>query len=91
MAGMRKTPLRKCVITNEMRPKRELIRVVRTPDGDVQIDPTSKQSGRGAYISADPEVIQEAKKKNILSRHLKTNVDAELYDLLLAEAEGLKK
>lgn len=91
MAGKKKTPLRKCVVTNEMKPKKELIRIVRTPEGEVRIDPTSKQSGRGAYISADLDVIQEAKKKNMLSRHLKANVDPELYDQLIAETEGSKK
>ncbi|SDY70587.1 hypothetical protein SAMN05421736_10387 [Evansella caseinilytica] len=87
MAGMKKTPLRKCVITNEMKPKKELIRIVRTPEGEVLIDHTSKKSGRGAYISANKAVIAEAKKKNALSRHLKVDVPGELYDQLLQEVK----
>ena len=88
MTGKKKTPLRKCIVTNEMKPKKDLIRIVRKPDGQVVIDPTSKQSGRGAYVSSDISVIQEAKKKNMLSRHLKTQVHPELYDQLIAETEG---
>ena len=47
----RKVPLRKCIVTNEMKPKKELIRVVRSPEGEVSIDQTGKKNGRGAYIS----------------------------------------
>ncbi|WP_026689862.1 RNase P modulator RnpM [Alteribacter aurantiacus] len=88
----KKTPLRKCIVTNEMKPKKELVRIVRTPEGDVLFDPTSKKSGRGAYLTGTKEVVLEAKQKNILSRHLKTKVDEEFYDYLLTEvAEGKKK
>jgi predicted RNA-binding protein YlxR (DUF448 family) len=78
----RKIPLRKCVVTNEMKPKQELIRVVRSPEGEVSIDPTGKKSGRGAYISNSEECFSVAKKKNILSRHLNVKVSEELYDQL---------
>ncbi|MBU9714513.1 RNase P modulator RnpM [Evansella tamaricis] len=87
MAGKKKSPLRKCIVTNEMKPKKELIRVVRTPEGDVLIDHTSKKSGRGAYISANVEVISDAKKKNVFARHLKVKVPEEIYDQLLEEVE----
>ncbi|PYZ93106.1 RNA-binding protein [Salipaludibacillus keqinensis] len=83
MAGTKKIPLRKCVITQEMRPKKELIRIVRSPEGDVFIDPSSKKSGRGAYISNDASVIKDAQKKGSLSRHLKTKVPDSIYDELL--------
>ncbi|MDG5788990.1 YlxR family protein [Evansella sp. AB-P1] len=85
MAGKKKTPLRKCVVTNDMKPKKELIRIVRTPEGNVLIDPTSKKAGRGAYISLDKEVILDAKKKDILSKHLKVAVPLEIYEELVAE------
>ncbi|WP_096189083.1 RNase P modulator RnpM [Evansella halocellulosilytica] len=85
MASKKKIPLRKCVVSNEMKPKKDLIRVVRSPEGNVFVDPTSKKSGRGAYISNDENIVLEAKKKNILSRHLKANVTDELYDQLLEE------
>ncbi|TMW73246.1 RNase P modulator RnpM [Alteribacter natronophilus] len=81
----KKTPLRKCVVTNEMKPKKELIRVVRTPDGEIVHDPSGKKSGRGAYLTASKSVMEEAKKKKILSRHLKADVKEEFYDNLIKE------
>ncbi|MCD5322724.1 MULTISPECIES: RNase P modulator RnpM [Pontibacillus] len=83
MAKNKKTPLRKCVVTKEMLPKQQLIRVVRNKDGEVFIDETGKKNGRGAYLTKDAEVIQTAREKSILSHHLKTKVDQELYDQLL--------
>ncbi|WP_416151824.1 RNase P modulator RnpM [Salipaludibacillus sp. HK11] len=83
MAVKKKIPLRKCVITQEMRPKKEMIRIVRSPEGEVFIDPTSKKSGRGAYISNDASVISDAQKKDSLSRHLKTKVPDTIYEELL--------
>ncbi len=79
---MRKIPIRKCVITNERFPKNELIRVVKTPEGEVQIDPTGKKNGHGAYLKKDLEVIAMARKKKTLDRVLETVVGAELYDEL---------
>ncbi|RNA69552.1 RNase P modulator RnpM [Alteribacter keqinensis] len=88
----RKTPLRKCVVTNEMKPKKELVRIVRTPEGDVIYDPTSKKSGRGAYLTASKDVFEQARQKDILSRHLKTKVNDDFYDYLVTEvAEGKSK
>jgi uncharacterized protein len=80
---MKKIPMRKCVATGEMKPKKELIRIVRSKEGDVSIDPTGKKSGRGAYLSLDREVITLAKKKNVLSSHLNATIDPSLYDQLL--------
>lgn len=85
VARNKKTPLRKCVVTNEMKAKGELIRIVRTPDGEVLVDPTSKKSGRGAYITLEEAIVLEAKNKNILSKHLKVKVPEEIYDQLLSE------
>lgn len=79
----RKVPLRKCVVTQEMKPKQELFRVVRSPEGEVFIDETGKKSGRGAYLSKDESVIQLAKEKNSLATHLNTTVDEDIYDELL--------
>ncbi len=81
----RKVPLRKCVVTNEMKPKQELVRVVRTPEGAVVIDSTGKKSGRGAYISNSQECFLEAKKKDVFSRHLNVKVSADIYDQLIKE------
>jgi len=85
MAPMKKkkTPLRKCVVTKEMMPKQQLIRVVRNKEGEVFIDETGKQNGRGAYLTKDSSVIETARQKNILSHHLKAKVNEEIYEKLL--------
>lgn len=75
--------MRKCVATGEMKPKKELVRIVRTKEGEVSIDPTGKKSGRGAYLSKTEEAIELAKKKNTLSNHLQTAIQNELYEELL--------
>ncbi len=79
----RKIPLRKCVITNERFPKKDLIRVVRTPEGAVVVDLTGKLNGHGAYVSKDKEVILKAKKTKKLDRHLEVDVPDAIYDELL--------
>lgn len=84
----RKVPLRKCVVTNEMKPKKELIRVVRTPEGQVEIDPTGKKNGRGAYLSNSKECFEIAKKKDVLSKHLNVKVSEEIYDQLIEQVWG---
>ncbi|WP_188429253.1 RNase P modulator RnpM [Kroppenstedtia guangzhouensis] len=78
----RKVPMRKCVASQEMFPKKELIRVVRTPDNEILIDPTGKKSGRGAYVCAKEEYVDLAKKKKALDRALKTKVGEEVYERL---------
>lgn len=78
----RKTPLRKCVVTNEMRPKQEMIRVVRNKEGEIFIDETGKKNGRGAYLTIDRAVFQEAREKKILDRVFNTEVDESIYDEL---------
>ena len=75
----KKIPLRSCVITKEKLEKKDLIRVVRTPEGKVEIDLTGKLNGRGAYIKKDIEVLNTAKSKNILSRVLEVNIPEEVY------------
>ncbi|PMC38474.1 DUF448 domain-containing protein [Bacillus sp. UMB0899] len=87
----RKIPMRKCVATGEMKSKKELVRVVRSKEGDVSVDLTGKKNGRGAYITLDKESILLAKKKNILSNQLKANVDESIYDELIRLAEKEKQ
>ncbi|WP_226528319.1 RNase P modulator RnpM [Metabacillus niabensis] len=86
----RKIPLRKCVATGEMRSKKELVRIVRSKEGDVTVDLSGKKNGRGAYITLDKESILLAKKKNILANHLKANVDESIYEELIQLAEKEK-
>lgn len=75
--------MRKCVATGEMKPKKELIRIVRSKEGEVSLDPTGKKSGRGAYLTLDRDIIELAKKKNVLANHLSTQIDSSLYEQLL--------
>ena len=77
---MKKIPQRKCVITNEILPKENLFRVVKTPNGEVLLDMSYKLNGRGAYIKKDLEVIELAKKKKTLDRSLETSVPDEVYE-----------
>ncbi|WP_088041190.1 RNase P modulator RnpM [Bacillus sp. EAC] len=86
----RKIPLRKCVVTQEMKPKKELIRIVRSKEGEVSIDPTGKKSGRGAYLTKSAEVVKLAQQKNTLEQQLNAKIDSSLYDELLAFIEKEK-
>lgn len=79
----RKIPLRKCVVSGEMKPKKEMIRVVRSKEGEVAIDPTGKMPGRGAYVSIEPAVVQKAWDKQILNRVLDTPLTDAFYQELL--------
>ena len=79
----KKIPMRTCVVSHEKYPKKELIRVVRTPEGDVVVDDTGKQNGRGAYLKKDMEIIEKARNSKILERHLEVNIDNSVYDELL--------
>ncbi len=81
----RKKPLRKCVVTGEVKEKKALVRIVRAPDGTVSVDHTGKKNGRGAYLTDDDHCFLEAKQKDVLSRHLNVQVSPEDYDRLLAE------
>ena len=79
---MRKIPMRKCVATGESLPKKELIRIVRTPDVNVEIDETGKKNGRGAYLKRSIEALEVAKKKKALARSLECEIPQELYEEL---------
>ncbi len=78
-----KIPLRKCVITNEQLPKKELIRVVKNKEGLVSVDLTGKLNGRGAYLKKDKKVIAKAIKSKKLDRHLEVSIPSEIYQELL--------
>ena len=79
---MKKIPMRSCVITKEKLPKKELIRIVRTPEKEVIIDETSKSNGRGAYLKKDLEVIKKARNNKLLNRILDIEVPESIYDEL---------
>lgn len=78
----RKVPMRKCVVTGEMKPKKEMLRIVKTKENEMFWDDSGKKNGRGAYVSLDTDVIQEAKEKDVLSQALKTKVSDDFYDEL---------
>ncbi len=79
---VRKIPMRTCVITKEKLPKKELIRVVRTPEHDVIIDESGKANGRGAYLKKDKEVFLKAKKNKVLNKVLEVDVPDKVFDEL---------
>ena len=83
MVVSKKIPLRKCVATGEMLPKKSMIRVVRSKEGEVGVDVTGKKSGRGAYVSKSEEAVEIARKKNILDRQLDAKVPDVVYEELL--------
>ena len=82
-------PERMCVGCKEMKQKRSLIRVVKTPDGEIKIDGTGKMSGRGAYICRDLACLQKAVKSKGLERSLKVAISDEVKDELAAMLAGL--
>lgn len=81
----KKIVLRSCCVTKEKLPKGELIRIVRTPDGNVLVDVTGKQNGRGAYIKKSLEVLEKAKKTNVLSKQLEVEIKDEVYEAIKEE------
>lgn len=78
----KKIPMRTCIISREKFPKNELVRVVRTPEGEIIIDPTGKANGHGAYLKKDKQVFEKAKKSNVLERHLETKIPESIFNEL---------
>ncbi len=78
-----KVPMRRCIGCMESKPKRELIRIVSSPEGEIRPDPSGKANGRGAYLCPDPECVAKARKKNAFARNLHINIKEE--DLKLIE------
>ena len=84
MAKTRKIPLRKSVVSGEIIDKRDLLRIVKTKEGEVFIDPTGKKNGRGAYIKLDNAEAQAAKAKKVFNRAFQIEVPESFYDELIA-------
>lgn len=82
---IKKIPQRKCVGCGEMKPKKELIRVVRSPEGEISLDLTGKKAGRGAYVCPDKECISKAYKGHRLEKALEKQVNENVYKRLLEE------
>ena len=82
---VKKIPLRMCTGCMEMKLKKELVRIVKTPEGEVFVDLTGKKSGRGAYICKNTECFTKAFKTKRLSRNLEIPISEEIYDKLKEE------
>jgi predicted RNA-binding protein YlxR (DUF448 family) len=85
---IKKIPLRMCTGCMEMKPKQELIRVVKSPENEVSVDLTGKKSGRGAYICKDSQCFEKAFKTKRLSRNLDIAISEEIYNRLREEIEN---
>ena len=77
---MKKIPMRKCLATNESFAKKDLLRIVRTPEGEVKVDVTGKLNGKGAYISKSITALELAKKNKVLNRALEVDIADSIYD-----------
>ena len=84
----RKIPMRTCIACHTAKEKRELIRVVKTPDGEIKLDLTGKLSGRGAYICKSAKCFEKAKKTGAFARAFELNVPDQVYEKLKAESEN---
>lgn len=78
-------PMRKCIATNEVLPKIELIRIVLNKEGKIFVDHSGKANGRGVYIQPKVELVEKAKKNKALSKALKTQVNDEIYEEIISE------
>ncbi len=86
---MKKIPMRQCIGCQEMKSKKEMIRVIRTPEGEVCIDTTGRKNGRGAYICADAECLRKAVKNHGLERSLKMQIPPSVYERLEEEMSSI--
>ncbi len=78
----KKIPMRMCTACREMKPKRELVRVVKTPEGEIKLDLTGKLNGRGAYLCKSVECLKKAEKSGALQRAFSNSVSKEIYESL---------
>lgn len=84
-------PLRMCIVTREMLPKQQLIRIVKTPEDDFVVDFKGKLNGRGAYITNNLEVIEKCKKQKCLDRAFKQQIPIEIYNKILEDYQSGNK
>lgn len=84
----KKIPMRQCVGCREMKPKKELIRVVKSPEGAISVDFRGKAPGRGAYVCPDSACLKRAIKSKALERGFETVISQQVYDLLVEKMEA---
>ena len=87
----KKIPMRQCMGCNEHKPKAELLRVVRSPEGEISLDFVGKKSGRGAYICHDSKCLKKARKSRRIDRALECEIADSVYDAMEAELEQYAK
>lgn len=85
---MKKIPMRQCLATNQSFPKKEMFRIVRTPEGAICVDDKGKINGHGAYLSKSKEAIEIAKKKKVLDKKLEVPIPNEIYEELIQRLEN---
>lgn len=88
--GDKKVPLRKCIGCGEMKPKRDLVRVVKSPEDEISLDLTGRKNGRGAYICRSAECLAKARKAKRLERAFSSPVPGEVYESIEKELIGLE-
>jgi predicted RNA-binding protein YlxR (DUF448 family) len=86
-----KVPIRTCVACRQPQPKKQLLRVVKTPKGEIKLDSTGRANGRGAYICNSAQCVQAAVKKKLFNRNFKMNIDDSVYTRLLEEYNEQKQ
>lgn len=89
--AVRKIPSRLCIGCNEPHPKREMIRIVRSPEGEYAVDFTGKKPGRGSYLCRNRECFEAAKKNRGFERSFKSSIDKGIYDALEAQLFGTEE
>ena len=87
MEKVKKIPVRQCLGCNEHKPKAELIRVVRSPEGEISLDTRGEKSGRGAYICHNVKCLSKARKSKRIERALECEIPDEIYDAMAKELE----
>lgn len=88
MQKIKKIPQRQCVGCRTMKDKKSLLRLVKTPEGDILLDATGKKSGRGAYVCPDSECLKKARKSRALERALETAIPDAVYEALVQQMEA---
>ena len=89
--AQKKIPMRQCIGCQESRPKKELVRVVRAPTGEISIDAVGKKPGRGAYLCPSAQCLAKARKAKRLERALDTQIPPEVYESIEREIEGAER
>ena len=88
MIRKKKIPMRMCTGCGEMKPKKELVRVVKSPEGEISLDLTGRKPGRGAYVCRKPECLKAARKARRLEKAFQCRIPDEVYDRMEEELLG---